>query len=135
MRSDATRSGRSSPMAYRSRTLPDRMNDPTGALARDIGRPLQAIQAIQAIEAADDLRHVAQERRIVEAGVQLREAEVARHLRVHREELPERPALVGGSKRGPLHDRVRVLATEPAILDQRDQDPAAGMEPQAAVDV
>ena len=45
------------------------------------------------------------------------------------------PALVGGPQRRPLDDRVRLLAGEPALIDERDEDPAAGVEAEAALDV
>ena len=54
---------------------------------------------------------------------------------IDREQLPQRAALVGGAERGPLDDRVGVLAGEASSLDEGDEDPAARVEPQASLDV
>ena len=59
----------------------------------------------------------------------------ARDRRVDREQLPQRAALVGGPQRGALDDRVGVLARQPAALDERDEDAAARVQPEAALDV
>ena len=55
--------------------------------------------------------------------------------RVDREQVAQRAALVGGPQRGALDDRVGVLAREPAALDERDEDAAARVQPEAALDV
>ena len=106
--------------AYRSRTLPDRRNAAQRAASAPPvpARPAASSASSRAMTAG----HVAQERRVVEAGVQLGQAAARRHLRVGREQLPQRPALVGGAERGPLDDRVGVLAGQAAALDQRDED-------------
>src|SRR5262245_31098375 len=69
-RSDATSSNRSSPIAYRSRTLPERTNDWATGLAGDMNLCLQAV------ESGDDRWNVAQERLIVEAGVEVGEGQL-----------------------------------------------------------
>ncbi len=62
-------------------------------------------------------------------------AELLRDRRVDGEQLAERPPLVGRAERGALDDRVGLLAREAGALDERDEDPAAGVEPEAALDV
>src|SRR5262245_12523391 len=128
-RSDATRSNRSSPIAYRSRTLPLRTNEPATGLAGDMDLCLQAV------ESGDDRWDVLEERGIVEAGVEIGEAELGGDRRVDREQVAEGPALVGCAEGGPLDDRVRLLTREAAAVDERDEDAAAGVEPETALDV
>src|SRR5690242_16472300 len=83
-RSDATRSRRSSLTAYRSRTLPERMNEPASALASDMDLGLQAV------ESGDDGGDVAKVGGVVEAVVQVGEAHPLRNLRVDAQELAQR---------------------------------------------
>src|SRR5687768_8480830 len=78
-RSDATSSNRSSLTANRSRTLPLRRNVSAGALAGDMDLGLQAI------ESGEDGGHVAQERGVVEAGIEVGQLEAAGHGRVESE--------------------------------------------------
>src|SRR4029079_5000462 len=58
--SDATNSSRSSPIAYRSRTLPERTNEPAVELTGDMDFCLQAV------ESGDDGGDVAEECLVVE---------------------------------------------------------------------
>ena len=62
------------------------------------------------VEPGDDLRHVAQEGRVVEARVELGERQPLGDRRIDREQVAQRRALVGGPERGALDDRVGVLA-------------------------
>src|SRR5688572_25668032 len=128
-RSDATSSNRSSLTAKRSRTLPLRRNVSAGALAGDMDLGLQAI------ESGEDGGHVAQECGVVEAGVEVGHLEVAGHGRVECEQLPQRPPLVGRPERGPLDDRVGLLARQSGPLDEDDENAAARVETEAAFDV
>src|SRR6476660_7203818 len=79
-RSDATSRSRSVPTAYRSRTFPERRKDSAGGLAGDMDLGLQAV------ESGDDGRDVAQERRVVEAGVEVGQAEVGGDRRIEGEQ-------------------------------------------------
>src|SRR6266566_2606105 len=99
-RSDATRSRRSSPTAYRSRTLPDRRNVSASGLAggMDLG--------LQAVESGDHGGDVAKERGVVEGRLELGEAEPAGDLRIDGEQVAERGPFVGGAQGGPLDDRI-----------------------------
>ena len=87
------------------------------------------------VEAGDDLGHVAQERRVVEAGIERRERQAAGDGRIDGEQVVQRRALVGGPQRGALDDRVGLLARHAGLLDEGQEDAAAGMEAEAALDV
>src|SRR5712691_5874024 len=97
-RSDATRRRRSSPTAYRSRTLPERRNESASGLAggMDLG--------LQAVESGDDGGDMAEVGGIIEAGVEVGEAHPLGDLRIDGEQVAQRRALVGGPQRGPLDD-------------------------------
>src|SRR4029453_2497656 len=118
-RSDATSSSRSSPIAYRSRTLPERTNEPATVLAGDMDLCLQAV------ESGDDRGDVAEERGIVEACVEVGQRELGGDRRVDGEQVAQRPALVRGAQRGALDDRIGLLAREPPPLAPRARRPAA----------
>src|SRR5438309_12051451 len=87
------------------------------------------------VEAGHDRRDVAQERGVIEARVELGEAEPLRDDRIDREQVAERAALVRRAQRAALDDRVCLVARQPALLDERDEDATAGVQPQAALDV
>ena len=72
---------------------------------------------------------------VVEARVEVGQAERFATVGVDREQVAQRAALVGGAERGALDDRVGGLAAEPATLDERAEDAAAGVQPEAALDV
>src|ERR1035437_2809953 len=152
-RSDATRSKVSASMSYRSRTLPDRTNDSARGIdplrlrwhrlirrvavwlgTRPGGAPDEQL-GVDPIETADADRGVAQERRIVEAGIEPAETEPGRHGRLHRQQLAQGPTLVGCLQGGALDDRVGILPGEPAILNKRHKDPTAGMQAEPPLDV
>src|SRR5437764_7039673 len=103
-RSDATRSRRSSPTAYRSRTLPDRRNDSASGLAGGMGLGLQAV------ESGDHGGDVAEMGGVVETAVEVGQGEALRHVGIDREEVAERRTLVGGAKRRALDDGIGGLA-------------------------
>src|SRR5664279_2726605 len=145
-RSEATSRSVSASMSYRSRTLPDRRNDSArgiddlrlrrqhvirriavGLDAQPGGRPDGQL-GLEPIEAADPDRGVAQERRVVEAGIEPAEAEPGRHGRLRREQLAQWPTFVGGPQGGGLDDRVGILPGKARILDEGDEDAAAGMQ-------
>ena len=107
IRSEATSSNRSSSIAYRSRTLPDRMKRSAVSIGRDLSGARE-----QGVEARDHLGDVGQVQRIVEAGVEVGEAQRARDGRLEGEQLAQRAPLVGGGERGALDDRVRLLPGE-----------------------
>src|SRR5260221_4770229 len=132
-RSLATRSNRSVPIAYRSRTLPERMNRSAVSIGHDLSarRPLGRDQGV---EAGDDGRHVTEKPAVVETGVQLGEREGPGDDWLERQEVAQRTPFVGGLERDPLHDRVRVVAAEPASNDERGQDARRGMEAKAPLD-
>ena len=73
--------------------------------------------------------------RLVEAGRKTVSGERGAYVRVRVDQVAELAPLVGGSHRVPLDDRVGVLAREPAVLEEGRQEPAAGVESQAAGDV
>src|ERR1700712_4760519 len=108
MRSLATRSRRSPPRSYRSRTFPARMNDAARTSVSGIRRSF-AFRPIAALQPADDPRHGPQARPALETGVGRGKAQVARDLRIRREQLLQRPSFVGGAERCALDDRVRGL--------------------------
>ena len=81
--------------AYRSRTLP--RADERLSAARH-GR------ASSAVEAGDDLGHVAKQRGVVEAGVEVGERQLLGDDGVGREQVAQRPPLVGGPQGGALDD-------------------------------
>ncbi len=62
---------------------------------------------------------MAKERRIVEAGVQLRERELFRDRRVDGEQLAEGTPLVGGAEGGALDEGVRLFPGQAGALDER----------------
>src|SRR4051794_18715520 len=100
MRSLATRSRRSPPRSYRSRTFPARMNDAARMSVSAIRRSF-AFDPIEALQAADDLGHVPQERRVVETAVERAKAQVARDLRIRGEQFLQRPSFVRRLQRRP----------------------------------
>ena len=89
----------------------------------------------QAVEPLDDRRDMLQEGRFIEAGVQLTERQLRGDRGVHRQQVAQRRSLVGGPQRRPLHDRVGLLARQPAALHQGDEHSRRRVQPQAAGDV
>ena len=128
IRSLATSSSRPSGRSYRSRTLPDRTIRVSGRHGTPRGRH-------ERIEAVDDRVDVAQEGRLVEAGVEIGQRQVLRDVGIGGQEVAQRRPLVGGPERRALDDRVRLVAADTALLDERDQHPAAGVQSEAARDV
>src|SRR5436190_5358 len=124
-RSDATRRSRSWDTAYRSRTLPERRKVSASGLEA----------GLQAVETGDDGGDVAEEGAVVEAGVEVGERDPLGDLRIDCEQVAEWRALVCCAERGPLDDRVGSLAAHPAALDEDPEDAAAGVQPEAALDV
>src|SRR6476469_4091623 len=106
-RSDAASSRRSSPIAYRSRTLPDRMKESASWLAGDMDLGLQAV------ESGDDGRDVAKVGGVVEAVVEVGQAHPLCDLRIDGQQVAQRRALVGGPQGGPLDDGIGGLAAHP----------------------
>ncbi len=78
---------------------------------------------------------MAQEPGVVEAGVQAGQRQAPRDGRVRRQQGVQLDAVVGRPQGVALDDRVGVLACQPAVLDEGHQDPAAGVEPEPALDV
>ena len=78
---------------------------------------------------------MAQERGVVEAGIELFQRELLGHGGIDGQEVAHRTPLVGRPQGRPLDDRVGVLARQAGPLDERGEHPAAGMEPEAAFDV
>src|SRR6185295_3226906 len=103
-RSEATSRSRSSETAYRSRTLPERRN--VSASGIELG--------LQAIETGDDGGDVAEERAVVEAGVELGEAHALRDVCVDGEQVTQRRTLVGRPQGGSLDDGVGGFAAHSA---------------------
>ena len=58
---------------------------------------------------------VAQERRLVEAGVERLERQLLGDDRVDREEVAQRRTLIGGAERGPLDDGIGLVAADAAL--------------------
>src|SRR5438034_4760217 len=120
IRSEATITSRSGSTRYRSRTLPERVS----ASAVSIGRVLSgvglrgALGRDERVEARDHLGDVGQVTRVVEAGVEVGEAQRAGDGRLERERLAQRPALVRGRERRSLHDLVGLLPRETGTLDK-----------------
>src|SRR6185369_7265643 len=108
IRSDATIANRSSSMRYRSRTLPERRNRSAVSIGRGLSRGSLggalgcAFGGDQRIEPRDHHRHMAQVAGVVEARVELGEAERAGDDRLERQQLAQRAALVRGRQRGAL---------------------------------
>ena len=90
---------------------------------------------LEAVEPGDDLGDVAQERRVVEAGVELGERQPLGDGRIDGQQVAQRGALVGRAQRRALDDRVRLLARQPALLDEGDAARDAGVQAEAARDV
>jgi hypothetical protein len=65
---------------------------------------------LQAIESGDDGGNVAEEGGIIEARVELAEAQLLGDRRIDGEKLPQRATLVGGTQGGSLDDSVGLLA-------------------------
>ena len=78
---------------------------------------------------------VAQERGLVEARVEVGEGEPLGDRRVERQQVAQGCPLVGGAQGRALDDRVGLIAPDPGLLDQRDEDAAAGVQAEAARDV
>src|SRR5690349_14060332 len=124
-RSDATRRRRSAETAYRSRTLPERRNVSASGIELDL----------QAVETGDHGRDMAKECAVVEAAVQVGEADPLGDVGVGPEEITKRETLVGGAQRGALHDRIGRFAAQPTPLDEEPEHPAARVEAETAGDV
>jgi hypothetical protein len=90
---------------------------------------------LQGVESGDDGGDVAEMGGVVEAGVEIGQAEALGDLRIEGEEVAQGRALVSCAERRSLDDRVRRLAAHPAALDEGAEDAAAGVQAVAALDV
>ena len=72
---------------------------------------------------------------VVEAGLERRGRQRAGHLGIGGEQLPERSSRVRRGQGVALDDGVGLLTREAAFLDEREQDPARGMQAEASLDV
>src|SRR5580765_7711821 len=90
---------------------------------------------LQAVESGDDGGDMAQERRVVETGVEVGQAEVGGDRRIEGEQLAKRLTLVGRPQRRSLDDSVGLLSRQPATLYEGDEDAAAGVQAEPALDV
>src|SRR5262249_16845377 len=138
IRSDATSSSRSSSSRYRSRTLPDRTYASASGDIAHLRResPDARRESLgKAVEARDDLGHVAQERRSVEARIQPGERQALGDDGVDGKQVAHRGSLIRGAEGGALDDRIGLVPTEPGFLDEREEHARRGVEPEAAFDV
>src|SRR4051812_5325463 len=125
IRSDATSSSRSAPTAYRSRTLPARRNVSACGMGLLLASGRRCGVRDKGIESRDDGGHVTEERSVVEAGVELLERQPLGDGGIDRQEVSQRASLVSGAKGAALNDRVRLLARQPCLLDERDEHATA----------
>src|SRR4051812_36151827 len=128
IRSLATSSSRSSSIAKRSRTLPERTNPGTSS-ASGMGVVLQLLQAV------DQCLDVGQQSGFVEAVGNLVRLERGSNVGVGFHELAQLAPFVGRPERVPLDDGIGVLARQPAFLDEHRQQTARSEQTQAAFDV
>src|SRR3954453_12569926 len=117
MRSLATSNRRSSSIANRSRTLPERTNPGTSS-ASGMGVVLQLLQSI------DQGLDVGEQSGFVEAVSDLLRREHLGHRFIGFHQLAQLASFVGGTKRVALDDRVCVLARHAALLHEHRQEPA-----------
>src|ERR671912_2247400 len=111
-----------------SRTFPDRTK-PGMSSASGMRTLLECVKTLQ------DLLDVAQQLALVEALGDLLGSEHFCDHGVRLDQLTQLATLVGRAQRGALHDAIRVLARQPAMLDEHRQKAAARVQAEAALDV